>query len=104
MLWHSKTELERDGRPNRKELFLALAATPLLLFQITAWSLRIVRGVQGEPLPVSTWLEIELFRSASSSLFAVGVALYLLCIVFASLLLWGCALQLQRWFYWNGRN
>lgn len=104
MLWHSKSELEEEGRPARKELFWAAAATPLLLFQAVAWISRVIRGFQGEPLEISGWFDIHALRSEPTWHFAAGVGLYLALIAFALLLLWACTLQFQRWLYWRGRT
>src|SRR5688500_15028825 len=103
MLWLSKADLEEEGPPSRKEMFWALAATPLLLLQIIAWSWRLFQGLRGEPLPISNWRGIEVLRTGSSWHFAAGVALYLVLIAVALLLLWACALQFQCWSYWRGR-
>lgn len=103
MLWHSRSELEEAGRPARKELFWALAVAPLLIFQTVAWTVRIIRGFQGEPLEISAWFDIYALRSEPTWHFAAGVALYVALIAFALLLLWACALQFQRWLYWWGR-
>lgn len=103
MLWYSKAELENEGPPSRKEMLWSVAATPILLFQIIAWSLRIVRGFRGEPLQVSSWFEIDVLRSEPSWHFPAGVVMHLSFITFALFLLWACTLQFQRWLYWRGR-
>ena len=102
MLWHSRSELEEEGRPARKELFWAVAVTPLLLSQIVDWTIRIIQGFQGEPLEISSWFDIYASWSEPTWHFAAGVALYVALIVFALLLLWACTLQFQRWLYWRG--
>lgn len=101
MLWRSKAELEKEGRPSLNEIFWALAATPLLLFQIVGCGVRIFRGLRGEPLQVSSWFEIDVFLSDPSWSFAGGVTMYMIFIAFWLLLLWVCVLQIQRWLYWR---
>jgi len=103
MLLYPQAELEEEGPPSRKEMFWALAAIPVLLLQITVWSLRVIRGFRGEPLQLSSSLGIEVRPTDPSWHFAAGVALYLVAIVFALLMLWVCAVQFQRWSYWRGR-
>jgi hypothetical protein len=104
MVWHSRSELEEEGPPTRKELFWAIAVTPLLLFQIVGWSVRIGRGLTGETLTISRVFEIYALRSDSSWLFAAGVVMYVIFIAFALLLLWACSLQFQRWYHWKYRR
>ena len=104
MLWHSETELEYEGRPSRKEMFWAVAATPLFIFQVIAWSLRIIRGFDGQPLVISSLFNIYASRSEPSWHFAAGVMMYVIFIAFALLLLWASALQFQRWLYWRHRT
>lgn len=104
MLWHSKTELENEGPPSRKELLWAILVTPLLLFQIISWSYRIIGGFNGEPLQISSWFEVDVLQSGSSWHFTAGVAMYLVFIAFALLLLWACALQFQRWLHWRRKR
>lgn len=104
MIWHSRSELEEEGPPSRKELFWAIAATPLLLFQIFSWSHRIVRGFSGEPLVISRLFEISALRLDASWHFAAGIAMYVIFIAFALLLLWACSLQFQRWSHWKHRR
>ena len=104
MIWHSRIELEREGSPSRKELLWALTATPLLLAQIVVWSLRIIRGFDGEPLIVSSLFEIDFIRAEPSWHFAAGVAMYIACIAIAVVLLWACTLQFQRWAYWRRKR
>ncbi|WP_409676645.1 hypothetical protein [Blastomonas sp.] len=82
----------------------ALAATPLLLFQILSWSKRIIGGFQGEPLQVSRWLELDVLKSDPTWHFTAAVVVYLIFIAFAALLLWACALQFQRWLFWRRRT
>ena len=104
MFWHSKAELEDEGPPSRKEMFWAVAITPLLLFQISAWSVRVFRAFGGEPLSITRWLgKIDVSRTGPSWQFAAGILLYLVLIAFALFLLWACTLQFQRWSYWRGR-
>lgn len=103
MLWHSGTELENEGPPGRGEMLWAVAAAPLLIFQIVGWSLRILAGLSGEPLLLSDWFDIDAVGSDSFWIFAAGVGMYGLFIAFALLLLWACSLQFQRWAYWRGR-
>ena len=103
MIWHSKSELESEGRPNRKEIFYAIAATPILLTQIIAWTCRIFRGFQGDALTVSSVLEIEVLKSEPTWHFAAAIAMYLTLIVIALLLLGACTLQFQRWLFWRRR-
>ena len=104
MIFNSRSELEEQGPPERKELLWAMAATPLLLLQIISWSLRIARGFAGEMLIISSYFEIRALRSDASWHFAAGVAMYGLFIAFALLLLWACSLQFQRWFHWKHRR
>ena len=104
MLLHSRSELEAEGPPSRKELFWAAAATPLLLFQIIIWSKRVIDGFRGQPLQLSIFFEIEALKSDPNWHFAVVVGIYIVCIAFAALLLWACTLQFQRWLFWRGRT
>ena len=103
MLWHSRSELEAEGRPSRNELFWAVAATPLFLFQIVGWTRRIIDGLHGEPLVISSWFDLYALRSEPTWHFAAGVAMYVIFIAFALVLLWACSLQLQRWLFWRNR-
>lgn len=103
MLWLSRTDLEDEGPPSRKEMFYAVAAAPLLVFQIASWSLRVWYGFRGAPLEVSGLLAINVHWSESQWQFAAGLTMYCVFIAFALLLLWACCLQLQRWLYWRGR-
>ena len=104
MFLHSRSELEVEGRSSRKELFWAAAISPLLLFQIVGWTLRIIRGFQGEPLEISSWFDLYALRSEPTWHFAGGVAMYLIFIAFALVLLWACSLQFQRWLFWRSRS
>ena len=104
MLLHSQSELEDEGRPSRKELFWAVAATPLLLSQIVSNTIRILHGFQGAPLKISGWFDVYVLRSQSTWHFAAAVGLYVVFIAFALLLLWACTLQFQRWLFWRGKN
>ena len=104
MLRYSEIELENEGRPSRKELLWAVAATPLLIVQVIGWSLRLIRGFRGQPLEISSWFDIYVSRSEPSWHFAAGVAMYVVFLAFALLLLWACTLQFQRWLYWRHRT
>ena len=104
MLWLSRSELIEEGRPTRKELFFAVALTPLLLFQIVTLTIRIIRGFRGWPLEISGLLDIYVLRSEQTWHFAAGVTLYIALIAFALFVLWGCTLLFQRWLFWLERT
>jgi hypothetical protein len=100
MLWHTKEELEAEGRPRRNELIWALLALPLLLTQLTVWITRIWRSLGGDPI------EILVFQAKITGplLPFVGVLMiYAIAIIIVILLLWVCCLQGQRWLYWRRR-
>jgi hypothetical protein len=100
MLWHTKDELEAEGRPGRKEMIWALLAFPLLLTQLTVWISRVWRSFHGHPLE-SGGTEATMSGAIWPS---VGVlAIYIVAIVVAAVLLWACCLQAQRWIYWRRR-
>jgi hypothetical protein len=101
MLWHSRSELEAEGPPTKNEMFWVIAVTPLLIAQIASMIRRIVVGFQGDPFQISIFIPIEVTRSGSSWPFAAVIALYAVLIVFLTILLWACALQLQRWAFWR---
>jgi bacteriorhodopsin len=104
MFWHSQSKLRALGRPHRKELFVAVALTPLLLLQIVTWTTRVVRGLQGEPLVISVLFGHDITASGPSWQLFGGMALYGVVIAIALLLLRACARQLQRWLFWRKRN
>ena len=104
MLWHSRTELEEQGPPTRKEMFWAIAVTPLLIAQTASMIRRIVVAFQGDPFQISIFIPIEVARSGSSWQFAAVIAFYAVLIVFLTIILWACALQLQRWVFWRRRS
>lgn len=104
MIWHSQIELENSGPPTRRELFWAIAATPLLLSQIVIWSIRLIRSFNGEPLVVSSLLDISVMQAGGSWIYPAAVGFYLVTIVIVLFLLWSCTLELQRWAYWRRRS
>jgi hypothetical protein len=95
--------LEEQGPPTRKEMFWAIAVTPLLIAQIASMIRRIVVAFQGDPFQFSIFIPIEVARSGSSWQFAAVIAFYAVLIVFLTIILWACALQLQRWVFWRRR-
>lgn len=104
MLWNSRSELEAQGPPTRKDKFWAIVVTPLLIAQIASMIRRIVVALQGEPFQISIFIPIEVTRSGSSWQFAAVIAFYAMLIVFLTIILWACALQLQRWVFWRRRS
>lgn len=103
MLWHTKSELQEEGPPTRKDMFWATLAIPLLIFQIVSWSSRIIGGFQGKPLKISSFFEIDVSASDPTWQFAAAVTMYFVFIAFAILILYGCTLQFQRWLFWQNR-
>jgi hypothetical protein len=100
MLWHTKEELEAEGRPGRKEMIWVSLAFPLLLTQLTVWISRVWRSFHGHPLE-----SVGITAKMTGPIWPfVGVlAIYVVGIVVAAGLLWACCLQAQRWVYWRGR-
>ena len=103
MLWQPKSLLEAEGRPTRREMFFALVGIPAFLAYIIVFSVRIYRGFRGEPLTISSRLNIEVQLTGDFWYFSAGIALYFMLITLFVLMLWACALQCQRWLYWRCR-
>lgn len=104
MIWPSQRELESNGPPSRRDLIWALAATPLLLSQIVIWTIRVVSSFDGQPLVVSSLLDISVMRAGESWAYLTAVGFYVVASVIVLFLLWGCALEFQRWAYWRRRS
>lgn len=104
MIWLTKSDLEIEGPPSRKDLFWALAATPIFILQIVSVIRRIMRSFDSEPLRLTRYINLEVLASEPTVDFAAAVALYSMILIFSSFLLWGCGLQLQRWFFWRTRT
>ena len=104
MIWLTKSDLEDEGPPSRKDLFWTLAAAPLFILQIASVIRRIMRSFDGEPLRFSRYVDLEMLASEPTLDFAAAVALYSMILIWSSFLLWACGLQLQRWFFWRTRT
>lgn len=85
-------------------MFCAVALIPILIAQIASTIKRIVIGFEGHPFQVSIFIPLEVSRSASSWHFAAVIAIYAVLIAFGTIILWACALQLQRWVFWRRRS
>ena len=104
MRLRTQPELEREGRPSRRELAWATIAIPFLLTVLTVWTHRVWRSFDGHPLEISGLLGISVRKAGPTWHYIGGLAFYAVLIIGCFLVLWACALQMQRWLYWRDRS
>lgn len=102
MLLLTKTELETEGPPSRKELQLGLIATAVVVAQASVFVYRLVKSIGGEPLSLLFFNNVHIAEPGWHYL--GGVAIYVAGIAGCLFILWGCGLQFQRWLYWKRKR
>ncbi|MXO52279.1 hypothetical protein GRI42_13275 [Erythrobacter gaetbuli] len=99
----TEEELLVDGRPTRSDIFWALLGGPLVALQVTVSIWRLVSAAFGKPLIVSGWFDITVSTASPWWHLVAGVMFHLVILTILSLVLWGCAMQIQRWRFWRKR-
>ena len=99
----TEEELLADGRPTRSDMFWVLVGGPLVALQVGVTIWRLVNAAFGKPLVVSGWFDIAVSAASPWWHLVAGVAFHLVILTILSLVLWGCAMQIQRWWFWRKR-
>ena len=99
----TEEELLEDGRPTRSDIFWTLLGGPLVALQVTVSIWRLVSAAFGKPLIVSGWFDITVSTASPWWHLAGGVMCHLVILIALSFVLWGCAVQIQRWWFWRKR-
>ena len=97
-------ELLADGRPTRSEMLWLLVGGPLIALQVGVTISRLVNAAFGKPLLVSNWFEITVSTTSPWWHFVAGVTFHVVILTILSVVLWGGAMQIQRWWFWRRRT